>query len=227
MIKVIGAGLGRTGTTSLKYALETLGYNKCYHMSELLNDHSRLKYWKELQKTGSTNYKKLFDGYMAAVDYPTAAYYKTFYRQFPGSKVILTVRDPEEWYQSVEKTIYAVSPKKFSDFMGLIYKAITNKHVRDFGPVFKMNDQLIWKDHFKGRFKDKAFAIERYHQWNDEVKDSIPKEDLLVMQVSDGWEPLCTFLGKPIPETPFPISNKRADFKDKVDSLYKEGKVEM
>lgn len=227
MIKIIGAGLGRTGTMSLKLALEALGYNRCYHMSELLNDPSRLKYWKEFQKSGKTSYDDLFDGYMAAVDYPAAALYKDLYRQIPGCKVILTVRDPEEWYESVKRTIYSVSPKSFKEIASLIYRAMTNKNVRRVGPVFQLNDRLIWKKQFQGKFKDKAFAMDRFHQWNEEVINTIPEEDLLVMKISDGWEPLCAFLNKEVPKIEFPLSNKRQDFKQKVDNLFQEGRIPM
>ena len=104
-LKVIGAGMGRTGTESLKLALEQLGFGKCYHMYELIKDNSRFPCWLQLEKGEVPDYAVLFDGYQSAVDFPAALYYREFMKQYPDAKVILTVRDAGSWYDSASKTI--------------------------------------------------------------------------------------------------------------------------
>jgi hypothetical protein len=226
-LKVIGAGLGRTGTMSLKLALEQLGYDKCYHMYELINDPSRLKYWKQLKNTNQTDYELLFKGYQSAVDYPACAFYQELLDQYPNAKVVLTVRDPEQWYESVKKTIYSASPKSAAEIIRIIFLSLTNRHVQSFGPVLQFGDSLVWKKHFNGKFKDKAYAIVRYLNHIEEVKKFVPADQLLIFNVQEGWAPLCNFLGKEIPALPFPKTNDTKAFEGKIKKLYKEGVVEV
>ena len=108
-LKVIGTGLGRTGTYSLKLAIEQLGVGKCYHMVELFQQPERLKYFKKAEKGEEVNWNELFNGYKAAVDYPVARYYKQITEFYPEAKVIHTLRDPEEWYESASATIFWAS----------------------------------------------------------------------------------------------------------------------
>ncbi len=226
-IQVIGAGLGRTGTASMKRALEALGYVKCYHMEELINDPSRLPYWKTLSKTGSTDFQALFEGYQAAVDNPACLFYKEIFDAYPEAKVVLTVRDPEDWYESTSRTIHAVSPTSISDVLKLIYKSVTNKNVRKIAPVFKFADDSVWKKQFRGRFKDKAFALDVFQQHIEEVKNTVPTNQLLIYEVKDGWEPLCSFLGKEVPTEDFPYRNTRGEFQKSIERLFKEGSVDL
>jgi len=105
-IKVIGAGFPRTGTSSLKQALEILGIGECYHMKNLLIDPYRLPYWNELEANGTTSWKELFNGFQAVVDIPGYLYYKDLLKQYPDAKIILSVRPFENWYASVQATVY-------------------------------------------------------------------------------------------------------------------------
>ena len=112
-LKVIGAGYGRTGTKSLKTALEKLGYGKCYHMEELLSTPEHVKYWKDAMEGKPVNWEELFGqyGYQSAVDFPTSLYYKELAAYYPEAKVILSIRDAEKWYKSVYQTIYTFEPE--------------------------------------------------------------------------------------------------------------------
>ena len=108
-IKVIGTGLGRTGTTSLKLALEQIGFGKCYHMKELFNDPSGLPHFLKAEKGEAPEWDTLFTGYLSAVDYPVARYYKQLLTKYPDAKVIHTTREPESWYNSCVNTIFWAS----------------------------------------------------------------------------------------------------------------------
>ena len=209
-VQIIGAGVGRTGTLSLKHALEELGYQKCHHMIELLHNPPQLPYWKELYKTGNTDFDTMLKGYTAVVDFPGAIFYKELMQHYPDAKVILTVRDPERWYKSAIDTIYNM-PKGFGRFMMKLV-GMFKPPVRHVSNTLDFANEAIWLGFFQNNFSDKARAIDIYNKWNEEVKRYVPKEKLLVFEVKDGWQPLCDFLNKPVPSTPFPKVNDTAEF---------------
>ncbi len=210
-LQVIGAGLGRTGTLSLKLALEKLGFGRCYHMVELLNQPERLRYWKQLGETGRTDLEALFAGYRSTTDYPGCSYWRELTAAYPQAKVVLTTRDPERWYASASETIFRAKPslpKMISFALQAPFKPLLRKRLG----VFGFNDAIIWKQQFEGRFTDKEFALRKFEQHNREVIDAIPPERLLVFEVAQGWEPLCRFLGVDVPSEPFPRVNEREAF---------------
>ena len=133
--------------------------------------------------------------------------------------MILTVREPESWYESVRTTVYRGKPKGFWDVLRLIRGLITSADMRRTAPVFMYNDKLIWNGQFKGQFEDKAAAIGVYEQHVAEVQATVPAEQLLVYRIQDGWEPLCAFLGVAVPDRPFPRSNAKDEFNRKMDKL--------
>ncbi|MCA9681623.1 MAG: sulfotransferase family protein [Myxococcales bacterium] len=209
-LRVIGAGPGRTGTLSLKIALEMLGFHPCYHMIELLADPSRVVHWKKAWKNQPTDWHALFAGYQATVDFPSYRHYAELAESFPEAKVILTVRDPERWWESCMETIYGVNPGLGAK-LGLAGKALFSPHYRGLLQIFA-NVGVLWDVDFEGRFADKDFAIGKFHEHVERVKATIPTERLLVMEVKQGWAPLCAFLGVPVPELPFPHVNDRQEF---------------
>lgn len=218
MIKIIGAGLGRTGTKSLQEALIQLGFNKCYHMGELfLNPHG-VQYWKEASRKGDTEWNDLFAGYQAIVDFPGAMFYKELVTQYPDAKIILTERDPETWYESAKRTVYVFKPS-LKSMLRLLVNAPFNSVARNIIRVGKFNEKAIWGDFFEGKFEDKEFAISKFVAHNEEVKKSIPSDKLLVFQSAQGWGPICDFLNLPIPEMPYPTSNSRQSFYEWADGL--------
>ncbi len=225
-IQVIGAGLARTGTMSLKMALETLGYHQCFHIVELLKNPQRLKFLDPKLASGSSDWDAVFQGYQAAVDYPACLYYETLLKQNPTAKVILTLRDPEQWYQSVLNTVYRGKPKGVGDVVRLIKGLLTSSDMRRLAPVFMYNDKLIWRGQFQSKFEDKAWAIQVYNDHIEQVKQRVPANQLLIFEVKQGWEPLCYFLDKPIPDTPFPRANSQAEFNRKMDRLFHDGVFE-
>jgi hypothetical protein len=215
-LHIIGAGFGRTGTLSLKAALEELGFGPCYHMIELFGHPEHISLWEAARRGEPVDWEMLFEGYRSTVDWPGCTFYKELLRTYPDAKVLLTVRDPGAWHDSVARTIYASSATKTSAPSRL--RAITNRFVSS--PVkatMAMNDQLVWKQTFGGAFEDRNHAIEVFNRHNEEVTQHVPADQLLVYQVQDGWEPLCEFLGVDVPQDrPFPHLNDTKTFRKMV-----------
>lgn len=187
MLKLINAGLGRTGTTSLQVALERLGFGECFHMFDIVGSDERLAQWERIVCDGKpADWKAVFDGYTSAVDGPCAVYYPQLMETFPDAKVMLTVRDAEGWYRSTHDTLYqfAVRGARNPPEAG-------SRQAR----MGRLTNTLVWNGLFEGRFSDKEFAIDVYHQHNQRVIDSVDPGNLLVWDVKQGWEPLCGFLG--------------------------------
>ncbi len=210
-IQVIGAGYGRTGTKSLQLALEQLGLNKCYHMEVLLRNPAGVKHWQNAYKETDVDWDDLFEGYQAIVDFPGSMYYKQLTEHYPDAKVILSVRDAESWYKSVASTIFAFDPGPAIKLRMLLSMPFSST-ARNLFKVITLNEKSIWQKHFEGKFKDKDYAIGNYNAHIEEVKRNIPADKLLIFEAKDGWEPLCQFLGKDVPDTPYPRSNKKDDF---------------
>lgn len=212
MIKIIGAGFGRTGTLSLKAALEKLGYAKCYHMQDLPSNPEHISYWEAAARGDPVDWPSLFTGYQAIVDFPGCNFYRQLLDHYPHAKVILTTRDPEEWYASALKTIYKPKPS-LALILTIISKIPFSRRVRCLPRVMFAMDRIVFKGFFNGRFADKQHTLEVYKRHYDEVVKTIPQQQLLVYSVKEGWEPLCTFLEVPIPpDEPFPHANIGVDF---------------
>ena len=204
-IRVIGAGLGRTGTLSLKVALEELGFARCYHMSEVIAHLEDARVWDAAARGERVDWETLFQGYQATVDWPSCSFYEELMRHYPDAKVVLTVRDPERWYESACHTIYVVRQA----FPGWIMAFFPRMRI-----FRRMLDRLIWDGTFHGRFEDRPFAIDVFNRHNEQVRRVVPPERLLVFEVREGWEPLCAFLGVPVPAgKPFPHLNDTAEFR--------------
>ena len=206
-ISIVGAGLGRTGTLSLKLALDRLGFGPCYHMTEVF-EHlaSHVPVWDRAADGERVVWNALFEGYRSAVDFPAAAFYRELAAHYPAAKVILTVRDPDRWYQSFRETIFhplsEPLPENLADWGAMVHKAI--------------NDRV-----FEGNVQDRAHVIASYQRHNEEVKRTIPPERLLVYEVSDGWAPLCRFLGAPVPDEHFPKANTTDEFRERIAARFK------
>lgn len=211
-LKVIGAGVGRTGTHSLKFALEELGFGKCYHMEELVAHHpENVTYWQDAKAGKPGKWDELFDGFQSAVDIPTFCFYKELMKKYPDAKVILSVRDPESWYKSFGDTIIKGSKPGIGQMLLMSFRLPFNKKLRQQLGVFKFAG-IFLKEFFPNGFNDKESAIKFFNEWNQQVMNYVPKEKLLVYNVKEGWEPLCKFLNVPVPATAFPHSNTTKEF---------------
>lgn len=196
-LNVISAGFGRTGTMSLKLALEQLGFGPCHHMIEVIESgEGQVRLWNDAL-AGQPDFDAIYDGYSSAVDWPSAAFWKALADHYPDAKIILSSRSAESWYDSISETILATVwapdtwPPQAVDWFRMVSKVLE----RSFGSA---------------RSKDELIAVFNAHE--TEVKAAIPAGRLLVHQAKDGWEPLCAFLGAPMPEGPYPRTNKKEEF---------------
>jgi hypothetical protein len=204
-LSVIGAGFGRTGTNSIKKALEQLGLGPCHHMEEVFGNPSQLPHW-ELAANGQTvKWERVFEGYHSAIDWPSAHYWRELADYYPEAKVLLSVRPFERWWSSFTGTIMQVLEDR---------DAIADAHTR---AVATMAYKIIAEDTFSGLMSDKATAQIAYEKRIDDVKQTIRADRLLIFDVSEGWSPLCSFFNLPEPQMEFPRSNSTADFKESFD----------
>lgn len=219
-LKVIGAGLGRTGTHSTQVALNQLGF-PCYHVVEVIRNKrnkTHLDFWRKVANSppGSTqDWDEVFSNYEATVDFPACAVCRELMQTYPDAKVLLTLhpKGPEAWYESVIETIYFTESKWQFKVLELL-----TPFGRKFGDML---DKLAWDRSLEGAMPDKAKAIARYGSWAEEVKAGVPADKLLLFKVDEGWQPLCAFLGVAKPDTPFPSVNDRAEFKKNIEGVSK------
>ena len=212
-LEVIGAGFGRTGTLSLKAALEELGFDPCYHMSEVFENPEHIETWDAAANGEPVDWERVLGDYKATVDWPGCSFYKEFMRKYPDAKVLLSVRDPDRWYESVSATIYNIRRMSTaSPFTAAVF-AVAGVFVPRLKRGARMVENLIWEGAFDGRFEDRRHATEVFERHNAEVIESVPKDRLLVYEVKEGWGPLCEFLEVEAPDKPFPHLNDSANFR--------------
>ncbi len=196
-IRVIGAGFGRTGTSSLKDALELLLGGRCYHMEEIILHKADHWAWYNFA-TGATpamDWRALLKDYVACVDFPICIYYRELMDAFPEAKVVLSLRNPESWWHSWRRLMRAA---RLMRGLAIVAPRI-RRHIQ-------LAEKLIFNDVFDGR-ETLADNIAAYERHNAEVIETVPPDRLLVWQTADGWQPLCEFLDLPIPDRPFPHLN--------------------
>lgn len=202
-LMVVGAGLMRTGTRSLQIALEHL-IGKCYHAYNLTENHQHIEWWISAcnQDRSEEEWKRFYAGYKAAVCFPTVAFYDSLMKIFPNAKVILTTRPPEAWFNSLRNTVcnfyesmsrIAASPKNCFNWKKRYFELMLLMHARVLGTGFDV--------------QDKQQMIALYNQHEERVKQCVPEDRLLIFDASEGWEPLCKFLGAEVPDVPFPVTN--------------------
>lgn len=193
-MNVIGAGLGRTGTHSLKLALETLNGAPCYHMAEVFDHPEDIAVWQAAASGEAVDWRALMDGYHAAVDWPASAFWRELAAEYPDAKILLSHRDPEEWWESASATIFAFreGPPEMAPFHEMVRTLFASKFTADIG--------------------DKDACIAAFNRHNDAVRREADPSRLVEWRVGDGWAPLCEMIGVDIPSEPFPRSNSREEF---------------
>lgn len=219
-LKVIGAGYGRTGTLSTYTALKQLGF-PCYHMIEVMENKANkghLDFWRKVANDPpgqQQDWERVFANYTAAVDNPACCVWRELMQAYPDAKVLLTLhpKGPDAWYESTIETIYFT--ERSWQFKVL---ELCTPFGRKFGD---MAHKLIWGRMLRGTMEDRAAAIAQYKQHIEDVKASVPPERLLIFTADQGWAPLCRFLGVPVPETPFPNVNDRAQIKKAIAGMSK------
>jgi Sulfotransferase domain len=201
-LEVIGAGFGRTGTASMKLALEELGLGPCHHMLEVLKSPEQTALWRAALKGNLPNWDEAFAGYHSSVDFPSSLFWRELTAYYPEAKVLLTVRSPESWYASMERTLIPI---------------IRNSTDQD-----SIGVQLSKRLFPKG-LDDEAGMIEALEKNTTELQAAFGPERLLTYHVGDGWQPLCEFLEQPVPDRPFPRTNTADEFVGRIASQKERG----
>ncbi len=213
-MKLIGAGLPRTGTLSQKVALEMLGLAPCYHMVNVLADLDEAQQWRRALD-GEGPWDEVFDGFQATVDWPGSFFYKELIEVYPDAKVFLSIRDAEGWERSMRDTIWGI-------FYGdTLIRDLSFARTRVDPKWHGYIEMMIGMWQQSGLIDNGAdttsesmrAAMERF---NTEVQETVPADRLLVWSAGDGWEPLCEFLGVPVPDTPFPHLNDSKEFGERI-----------
>lgn len=202
-LKVIGAGVGRTGTYSLKLAINQIGLGPCHHMEEVLHNMPvHVPLWSAAV-AGNPDWSRVYDGYESAVDWPTACFFRELAKQYPDAKFVLTQRDPERWADSFGATIYKL----------LAGRQQAPEEMRAW---LEMANDVIAKSGFPQGL-DRDALVQGFIEHNNAVREVVPESRLLVFEVKQGWQPLCEFLDVPVPEADFPRTNHREEFWDRVN----------
>ena len=215
---MIGAGFGRTGTASLKVALEELGFGPCYLMTEVFANPDHADFWRAAWRGEPVDWDGVLGRYEATVDWPACTFYAKLLERHPGAKVLLSVRDPEKWYESTRNSIYELgristgSPFSRLGF-ALLSLVVFGTFKSGQGP---MTEEIVWQGTFDGKFEDKHHALGVFNRHNEEVQRRAPQGRLLVYEVREGWGPLCEFLGVEEPEKPFPRLNDAAEMRRRI-----------
>ena len=199
-LEVIGAGFGRTGTLSLKTALEILGFGPCYHMVEVIAHPEYIPLWNRAIDGVAIDWEEVFGQYRATVDWPACHFYDKLADFYPDAKVVLSLRDPERWYNSMRETILPTMTGENRDPAAPVPDETMAKFIE------------IISDHTFNMDFGKDNVIAAFERHNAEVRRRIPAERLLVFEAAQGWEPLCAHLGVPVPDQPFPRVNDREEF---------------
>jgi hypothetical protein len=206
MLKVVGAGVGRTGTHSLKAALETLLGGTCHHMVEVFAHPEEVPIWIDAIDGNEVHWGELMKPYTAQVDWPGASFWPELSHFNPDALVILSVRDPDEWYTSCNNTIFA-------GMHGMIEN----------GDAWMAALLRLFGDRFSDQIADRGAMTAAFEKHNEAVRAGVPRERLLEWTASDGWGPICERLGVAVPDEPFPVTNTTAQFREMIGMPPLEG----
>lgn len=197
-LQVIGVGHGRTGTESMRTALEMLGYAPCIHMMVILSDPDAEKSWRRVIQDDNPDWNAVYQGWTASMDFPGTYYWRELLAHFPDAKAILTARDPDSWFDSISRTISPILDKLTDpESIGL-----------------KLMGEMV----FDNRWHERDHMIAHYEKHNADVIAEVTADRLYIHNLGEGWDGLCDFLGKPIPKEPFPHTNTGEKFNEFFDA---------
>jgi hypothetical protein len=191
-MRIVGAGLGRTGTLSLKLALEKLLGAPCYHMLEVVTHPEHIPVWHAAAEGRFPDWRAFLSGYAAAVDWPAASFYRELMAAFPDALVVLSERDAESWWRSAHATIFP--------------------SIRRAPPAWRAMVEAVFAARFTAALEDREACIAAYAHHNAEVRRVVPPARLVEWNAKQGWAPLCAALELPVPDAPFPHANSTEEF---------------
>ena len=197
-LKVVGAGLGRTGTHSLKAALEQVLGGPCYHMMEVFGRPDDIPVWHQAVNGEQPDWSAFLSEYRAAVDWPASAFWREIWAANPDAVVLLSSRDADGWWKSANNTIFQIMQREAPD--------ATMRAQMDMAIAMLTNT-------FTTNWRDETEAKRAYEKHNADVRASVPADRLIDYHPGDGWEPICEKLGLPVPAEPFPHLNTTDEFR--------------
>ena len=188
-------------------------------MTEVFTHPEHVGFWEAARRGERVDWGAFFSGYGVAVDWPACAFYEEMMEAFPEAAVVLTVRDPDRWYESTRDTIYGIrkasagpAPVRLAfTLAGILAPGVTG--------IARLADEIVWNGTFDARFEDRRHATETFKLHNEEVSRRVPAERLLVYDVKEGWPPLCDFFGLEVPNTPFPHLNDTREMRRRLIGL--------
>lgn len=197
MLRVVGAGLPRTATRSLKEALERLFRGRCYHMHEVFTHPEDVPAWRAAIRGDEADWHDFPPDCVATVDWPASAFWRELADANPDALIVLSTRESAaEWWESADETIFPVLRKasypEYEDWLTMTKELL----IRELGE----------------KWDDRSLAEAFYVRHNERVRSEAPANRLLEWQARDGWEPLCSALGLPVPEESFPHTNTREEW---------------
>ncbi|HTT83372.1 MAG TPA: sulfotransferase [Rhizomicrobium sp.] len=208
-LRVVGAGVGRTGTASLKMALERLLDAPCYHMIEVFQHPEHVPEWHKAMLGQDVDWNRLFAGFVAAVDWPAGACWPELMRAYPDAPVLLSIRNPEAWWTSANETIFTHlndNPMAPPGWLDMVHDMIRNR--------------------FGTEVIDRETCIAAFNAHNARVRAEVPKERLLVWEAADGWAPICAALHVAIPDEPFPRTNTTEEWRARSAARAEQARAE-
>ncbi len=213
-MRVIGAGLPRTGTLTQKVALEMLGFEPCYHWVNVIADLDQVGVWNRALD-GEEPWEEVFGGFQATVDWPGGYFWRELSDHYPDAKVLLSVRDPERWEPSFRETIWNMC---FGESLIRLVSSARGQVDPQWSRYLRLVDRMFWSGRgtFAAGHETPEQMIEQFEAHNETVKANVPADRLLVWSVTEGWEPLCEFLQTPVPDEPLPHVNDRETFLGRV-----------
>ena len=197
-LRVIGAGLGRTGTMSLKQALETLLGGRCYHMIEVIERRDHVPRWDAALRGETPRWQQIFDGFVATVDWPSVTFWEELHNHYPDAFILMSYRRPEDWWESAHQTIFEVAR-------------------RIEGPWRAMADRMF--ERFSKNLEDRAMCLDAFERHYRKVRDVVPRDRLIEWQPGDGWGPLCKALDVAVPAIEFPRVNTREEYLERLAAM--------
>ncbi|GGO21991.1 sulfotransferase family protein [Microbispora rosea subsp. aerata] len=229
MLKVIGAGLPRTGTTSTKAALERLGFGPCYHTFEVFLRPELARRWLPVCSGGPFDWDRVFEGFRSCVDWPASFFWRELAQAYPDAKVVLTVRDPSSWYASFDvlRSLSSQEPMTEDDAPETLRPLVAA--MTGLQPLFERIGRAVFGEEWRpGHAPGEERAVAAYHRHVAAVRAAVPAGRLLVFDVREGWGPLCDFLGVAAPPAePFPHLNDTASIRRMFELMRTEGRVRV
>jgi hypothetical protein len=197
-LRVVGAGIGRTGTMSLKLALEKLLGGPCYHMLEVFPRPDHVGIWHGAIRGEDIDWESLFDGFVASVDWPSGAFWREQAEAFPEAVILLSTRESADaWLRSCDRTIFEMFRHGPQEGMGKWYAMVGD----------------LLRERFSKNVLDPEEAKGAYERWNADVRANADPSRLVDWQPGDGWGPICEALGVAVPDEPFPHTNTTEEFR--------------